>query len=89
MPAIAKQVTIRGTTYPSQQAAADALKLTRQAIYMAKKQGRLESVGLNPKGKNHGKRVEIDGRVYESIYAAAKHNGIPYDTLREYYLEHV
>lgn len=41
-------VTIRGKTYPSHKAAADAFGTTRQAISMAKRRGMLDKVGLHP-----------------------------------------
>lgn len=39
-------LTIRGTVYPSVTAAARALKLSTKTIYEARKEGRLDTVGL-------------------------------------------
>lgn len=83
MPAAPKPVTIRGKTYRTHQEAADDLKLTRQAIYMAVKQDRLDTVGLKPNGKNHGRRVKFNGKVYKSIAECARANAVSYDKIRE------
>jgi len=85
MPAEPNHISVRGKTYRSQQAAADDLNLTRQAIYMAKVQGRLNSVGLNPKGKNHGRRIVIGDKTYESIADYARESDMNYHTAREYF----
>jgi hypothetical protein len=78
-----KETQVRGVTYPSIQSAADALGVTRQAINMAAHQGRLNTVGLNPRGRSRGKRVELDGVAYKSMYQAAKQTGVPYDKIKE------
>jgi hypothetical protein len=77
-----KPVTIRGTTYPSHAAAADALRITQQAIRFAVRYGRLETVGLNPRGKGHGFPITIDGVLYPSLYEASRKLDIPYESLR-------
>lgn len=41
-------VTIRGTTYPSMSEAARCLGVTVSAVYSAKREGRLNSVGTQP-----------------------------------------
>ena len=76
-----KPVTIRGTTYPSHAAAADALSITQQAIRSAVRFGKLETVGLNPRGKGHGKPITIDGVLYKSLYEASHKLNIPYWSL--------
>lgn len=85
MPNHRKPITIRGVDYPSKAAAAKALGITYESLRKAIVDGRLETVGLNPKGKNHGRRVRIDGKVYKSIAEAARATGVTYDSLREHY----
>lgn len=85
MPKPKKPITIRGVDYPSKAAAARALGITYESLRKAIVDGRLETVGLNPKGKNHGRRVRIDGKVYKSIAEAARATGVTYDSLREHY----
>jgi len=85
MPAKPSPIVVHGKTYHSQQAAADDLNLSRQAIHMAKMQGRLDTVGLNPRGKSHGRRVTLDGKTYESIYQLARDVDLPYHRAREYF----
>lgn len=45
-----KPITIRGTTYPSQQAAAEALGVSFHAVHIAKKRGRLDFLGIGRGG---------------------------------------
>jgi len=45
-----KAITIRGTTYPSQQAAAEALGVSFHAVHIAKKRGRLDFLGIGRGG---------------------------------------
>ena len=85
MPNHPKPITIRGITYRSKADAAKALGITYESLRKAIADGRLETVGLNPKGKNHGRRVRIDGKVYKSIAEAARATGVTYDSLREHY----
>jgi len=85
MPNHRKPITIRGVDYPSKAAAAKALGITYESLRKAIVDGRLETVGLNPRGKKHGRRVRIDGKVYKSIAEAARATGVTYDSLREHY----
>lgn len=85
MPNHRKPITIRGVDYPSKAAAAKALGITYESLRKAIVDGRLETVGLNPKGKNHGRRVRIDGKVYKSLAEAARATGVTYNSLREHY----
>lgn len=89
MPNTPKETVIRGVVYPSRQAAADALKLSPQAIGAAIREKRLDTVGLKPIGRSHGKRITFEGVEYRSIWQASKETGVPYSTLRECYREHV
>lgn len=73
-------VTIRGVDYPSQLAAAKALGISVSAICNAKKRGRLDTVGLNPK-KTEPSPVFIRGVTYPSQYAAAKALGVSPTTI--------
>ena len=84
MPKAPKETQVRGVTYPSIQAAADSLGVTREAIRRAAKRGRLDVVGLNPRGRNRGRRVTLDGVTYKSIHEASKQTGVPYDKLRSF-----
>ena len=83
MPNHPKPITIRGTTYRSKADAAKALGITYESLRRAINDGRLDTVGLNPRGKNHGRKVRIDGKRYPSIYAAAKANDVSYETMRK------
>jgi hypothetical protein len=76
-----KPVTIRNTLYPSHAAAANDLGITQQAIRFAVRYGRLETVGLNPRGRSHGKPIIIDGVLYKSLYEASRKLNIPYWSL--------
>ena len=90
-------ITIRGITYPSRAEAAKALGITREALRRAINADRrainaerrainadkLETVGLNPRGKNHGREVHFNGKRYPSIAAAARAVGVSYPTMRE------
>lgn len=64
-------VTIRGITYPSQGAAARALKVPASAISKALDLGTLDNVGL---GRNHDRKqaLTISGVHVESVRAAAR-----------------
>jgi molybdenum-dependent DNA-binding transcriptional regulator ModE len=83
MPKPKKPITIRGVEYPSRAAAARALGITYESLRRAMQEDRLDTVGLKPRGKNHGRRVRVDGKRYPSIWAASKATGIPYGTLRD------
>lgn len=83
MPNHPKPITIRGITYRSKADAAKALGITREALRKAVADGRLETVGLNPRGKNHGREVRYNGKRYPSIAAAARAVGVSYPTMRE------
>lgn len=85
MPNHPKPVTIRGTTYPSIQAAADALGIGRDAVAFAIQRGRLDTVGLNPMGRTHGRRVTMDGVTYNSMMECARETGLSYDQVRRYF----
>mgnify|MGYP007100042869 CR=1 FL=1 len=67
----AEPLTIRGITYQSQNAAAKAFGISGAAVSIAKKKGRLDTVGLDPK-KTEAYPVVIRGVEYPSQYAAAK-----------------
>lgn len=67
---------IRGTLYPSMRAAAKALGLHESSIKFAMDNGRLETVGLNKKGRHIATPVTVNGITYRSTYAAAKALGL-------------
>lgn len=68
-------ITIRGVTYPSKQAAAEAIGVSMRNMRRAIQQGRLDTVGLGP-GAGGCCIVKIRGVVYPSVKAAAKALGI-------------
>lgn len=76
-----KQITIRGTVYPSQKAAADALGVKPATISAAAQAGTLDFVGLGPargerKASASRRPVTIGGATYASRAEAAKALGI-------------
>ena len=77
MPIISPTPTlIRGTLYPSMRAAARALGLHESSVKQAMDAGRLDTVGLNPRGPRIAKALCINGVNYHSHYAAAKALGL-------------
>jgi len=84
MPNHPKPITIRGITYRSKADAAKALGITYESLRKAVVDGRLDTVGLNPRGKNHGRKVHFNGKRYPSIAAAARATGVHYETMRDY-----
>ena len=68
-------VRIRGVTYPSQKAAADALGLHPQTITNALNRGYIDQVGLR-RGGNPGKPCFYRGKSYPSRQAAATAWGV-------------
>jgi hypothetical protein len=74
------RVTIRGVTYPSQIAAADALGVTRQTITGAVKRGTLDFVGLGPPKPGckpaYVHPTTVGGVTYPSRKAAAEALGV-------------
>ena len=76
-------VTIRGTTYPSTTGAAVALGVTTQAIYRARKEGKLDLVGTGrSKTRNrHGKPIRIAGVTYGNVASAARALGVSPSTI--------
>lgn len=78
----AKPITIRGVTYESQTAAAKALGLSHAAICAAKKEGRLDDVGTGRRRPHKGMAVDVDGKVYPSMKAAARESGLSVDQVR-------
>lgn len=76
-------VTVRGVSYPSQAAAAEALGVAPSAIHGALERGTMDSVGL---GRNRHNLVpmQIGDKVYPSAVEAAKATGVNVKTLRQY-----
>ena len=75
-------ITIRGVTYASAAAAAQAFGVTRENIYMARARGRLESVGLGMRGNQaRAKPVTLCGLHFASVKQAAQAVGCHPDTL--------
>lgn len=75
-----KPITIRGVTYQSQTAAAEALGLSKQAITDAIKRGKPDSAGTGPHKRGGGpayfKPLTLGGVHYPSRKAAAKALGV-------------
>lgn len=67
------QITIRDKTYRNVKEAADAMGVTIQAIYKAKAKGKLDIVGLYPRGSIP---VLIRGKWYDSQSEAARALGV-------------
>ena len=61
-------IRIRGVTYPSVKAAAEALGVTVYAIYSALTRGNIDTVGL---GTSRPQPVTLDGITFPSIRAAS------------------
>ena len=66
-------ITIRGVTYSTQVKAGEALGVNPNSIYMAKKAGTLDTVGL---GNKDAIPVKIGHHTFPSITQAAKACGI-------------
>jgi hypothetical protein len=81
------ETTIRGVTYPSVSAAAEAIGVSADAIRKARRRGALDKVGLNPRGREHGLPVTIDDVTYPSVPKAAKALGMSYWAVRDIALE--
>lgn len=72
---------IRGTLYPSQKAAADALGVHYTTVAKAVEAGEADRVGLAPRGRRIAVPVEIDGVLYASISQASRATGWPTDRI--------
>lgn len=84
-----RAVTIRGTVYPSQRAAADALGVKPATIAAARDAGTLDYVGLGPvsgerKARTSRRETIIGGEVYASRTAAAQALGLPLSAVSGY-----
>ena len=83
-----KPVTIRGVTYRSQTAAAEALGLSKQAITDAIKRGNPDSAGTGPRNKGKGpaylKPLTLGGVDYPSRKAAAEALGVESTQISNY-----
>jgi hypothetical protein len=81
-------VTIKGVTYPSQKAAAEALGVSRTTIGMARKNGSLDNVGRGPlhKGCEPVKlyKITLGGVHYPSHKAAAEALDLPQTYISAY-----
>ena len=82
-----KPITVRGVTYDSHHAAARALNLSVGTIYLAKKRGTVDGLGMTARTRaavNHYKMAtptRINGVHYPSIQAAANALNINRSTL--------
>lgn len=71
-------ITIRGTEYPTARAAAEALGMSKAAVYSAKRRGNLDRLGLGirvyttARPGRTPKPVVIGGETYASARAAAE-----------------
>lgn len=66
---VEKPITVRGVEYPSQTDAARALGVTRAAISLAHKRGRVDSLGAGPGPQR--KPIVIRGVTYIGVAEAA------------------
>lgn len=62
-----KETTIRGVTYESRAEAARALGVTEQAIALAVKQGRLQTVGISPRLRNQNYGAAAKPFTYKDL----------------------
>lgn len=76
-------VTVRGVSYPSQAAAAEALGVAPSAIYGALERGTLDSVGLG-RARHNLVPMQIGETVYPSAVEASRATGVNVKTLRNY-----
>lgn len=72
----AKKITIRGVTYASQSEAAERLGVSDHAVYVAKKRGRLEFLGIG-KGGLKATLARLQARVDELEAAAINMHPAP------------
>ena len=68
-------IVIRGETFKSARAAADALGVTPRTVQIAARRGRLHRVGLGRAGKER-MAVRVRGVVYEDAHEAAAALGV-------------
>jgi len=83
-----KQVTIRGVTYPSRKAAAEALGVAGQTITNAAKSGTLDRVGRGPLKPGcdpvYTLPTTVGGVTYPSRKAAAEALGVTQNHISGY-----
>ncbi|CAB5220310.1 hypothetical protein UFOVP233_44 [uncultured Caudovirales phage] len=72
-------VLVRGVTYPSVRACAEALGVTIFAVYSALERGALDTLGL---GKTKAQPVEVEGLHFRSLSAASVTLGLNRSYLR-------
>ena len=65
-----RDITIRGVTYPTAQAAARALGVQEQTVHVALRAGALDTVGMGS-GHRAAMPVRVLGKTYPSARAAA------------------
>ena len=61
-------IKVRGVTYPSVKAAAEALEVKTDAIYSALNRGNMDTVGM---GKSQPRPVDLEGLSFSSIRSAS------------------
>lgn len=86
---MAKSITVRGVTYPSQKAAACALGVSQSTVGSAKQRGALDTVGLGLLQKGcegvRKKPIRMDGVEWPSHAALAEHIGVTQGQLSTYF----
>jgi hypothetical protein len=86
---VTETVTIRGVTYPSQKAAADALGVSRSTVSSAKMRNTLDGVGLGPLQKgcdgNYKKPIAFNDVEWPTRRALADHLGVRPSELCAYF----
>lgn len=83
---MAKTVSIRGITYPDEQAAADAFGLNRRTVVNAIRKGRQDFIGIpaHKTRKRTGQepmKVRVAGKEYTDAKAAAAAHGVKVKTI--------
>lgn len=73
-------ITIRGVTYPTAQAAARALAVQEQTVQRAARLGVLDQVGLG-KGRKERLPVSVRGVVYPDAHSASAATGLAVNTI--------
>lgn len=79
---------IRGVLYPSQGAAAIALGVSQASVFRAMEEGRLDTLGLHPRGPRAARRVCINGVWFPSQRKAAAHFGMPQQEISRLVAKH-
>lgn len=79
-----RDIVVRGVSYPSVQACAEALGVTGRAVYTAISRGRLDGLGLNDPWRDRPRKsVCVRGVTYPTVRACAEALGVSVGTVNE------